>query len=121
MREIEVEEEEFPLTGGSVQSVMLRSLPYARSFVLIITRDNGSEPRKVCKNQQETVGYLRGGRVVQSSAPCRDFCAVPWCAVTRKPNLDLNRLEQEGNKRGSGPQGVTVEGRNPVSQDLSVR
>jgi hypothetical protein len=38
---------------------MVRS--FARSFVLILTRDNGSEPKKVCKRCD--LGYLRGGRV----------------------------------------------------------
>jgi hypothetical protein len=37
---------------------------YDRSFVLILTRDNGCEPKKVCKRCDDS--YLRVGRVASA-------------------------------------------------------
>jgi hypothetical protein len=61
--------------------IIFLQLIFVRSFVLILTRDNGSEPKKVCKRCDDD--YLRVGRVVSAfyrrgSTLCDLLSALPY-------------------------------------------
>jgi hypothetical protein len=78
---------------------------FVRSFVLILTRDNGSEPKKVYKG-----GYPRGGRVAAAFyrrcyTLCGSLSVLPYWLSNQTAALYQLRLRRGDNQRDKELQG----------------